>query len=71
VRYLYRDTLDQNKRSAARIASGKARESDRIVLDPISELAAQLGPMLGIPPDEVVARVVHRDPIAGDHERVR
>jgi cell division protein FtsI/penicillin-binding protein 2 len=70
VRDLYRDTLDQNERSAARIAAGKARESDRIVLDPISELAAQLGPMLGIPPDEVVARIVHRDPIAGDHERV-
>jgi cell division protein FtsI/penicillin-binding protein 2 len=70
VRDLYRDTLDQNKRSAARIAAGKARESDRIVLDPISELAAQLGPMLGIPSDEVVARVVHLDPIAGDHERV-
>lgn len=70
VRDLYRDTLDQNKRSAARIAAGKARESDRIVLDPISELAAQLGPMLGIPSDEVVARVVHRNPLAGDHERV-
>lgn len=70
VRDLYRDTLAQNERSAARIASGKARESDRIVLDPISELAAQLGPMLGMPQDEVIARIVHRDPLAGDHERV-
>jgi cell division protein FtsI (penicillin-binding protein 3) len=70
VRDLYRDTLAQNERSAARIAAGKARESDRIVLDPISELAAQLGPMLGMPQDEVIARIVHRDPLAGDHQRV-
>ena len=70
VRDLYRDTLAQNERSAARIAAGKARESDRIVLDPISELAAQLGPLLGMPQDDVVARIVHRDPLAGDHQRV-
>ncbi len=70
VRDLYRDTLLSNKRSSIRIASGKGRETDRIVLDPISELSAQLGPILGIAPDEVVQRIVHRDPAAADHARV-
>ncbi len=70
VRDLYRDTQMRNEVVAKRIAAGKAREHDRIILDPISELAAQLGPMLGVPQDEIVHRIVDLDPKVGDHLRV-
>ena len=70
VRDLYRDTIRGNEESARRIKSGKPKPHDRIVVDPISELAAQLGPLLGMPAADVVARIVHKDPGAGDHARV-
>ena len=70
VRDLYRDTLLQNESVSKRAAAGKARVNDRIVLDPITELAAQLGPMLGVAQDEVIHRIVDLDPKAGDHRRV-
>jgi|GEM_PF-1085272 len=70
VRDLYRDTIRGNEEAARRIKAGTAKEHHRIVLDPISELAAQLGPMLGMAPDKVVRRIVDKDPEKGDHERV-
>ena len=70
VRDLYRDTIRSNEDAARRMKAGKAKEHDRIVLDPISELAAQLGPMLNVAPDTVVHRIVDRDPAKSDHERV-
>ena len=70
VRDLYRDTIRSNEDAARRMKAGKAKEHDRIVLDPISELAAQLGPMLNVAPDTVVHRIVDRDPAKADHERV-
>lgn len=62
VRDLYRDTIRSNQDAARRIAAGKPKETDRIVTDPISELSAQLGPMLGVPADEVVRRMVEKVP---------
>lgn len=70
VRDLYRDTLRSNEEAAKRIAAGKPKAHDRIVMDPIAELAGQLGPMLGIPQNEVVQRILHRDAAVADYARV-
>ena len=70
VRDLYVDTIRRNEAAAKRIAAGKAREGDHICTDPIGDLAAQIGPLLGVPKDDVVARILHRDLAAADFGRV-
>jgi len=61
LRDMYVDTMARNESVADRAKAGKSVEHDRVVLDPISELAAQLGPVLGLPQDEVVRRISHRE----------
>jgi len=61
LRDLYKDTMARNARVADRIKGGRAKEHERIVLDPITELAAHLGPVLGVPQDEVVRRISTRE----------
>lgn len=61
LRDLYKDTMARNRSVADRIKGGKPKESDRIVLDPITELAANLGPVLGVPQDELVRRISTRE----------
>lgn len=70
VRDLYRDTIRSNEEAARRIAAGKPKDHDRIVMDPITEIAGQLGPMLGMPQADVVLRILHRDVNAADYARV-
>jgi len=70
VRDLYIDSIKRNEAVAKRRAAGKAREGDYITTDPIGDLAALVAPILSEPRDEVIARILHRDPAAADFGRV-
>jgi cell division protein FtsI/penicillin-binding protein 2 len=61
VRDLYIDTMRSNATVKRRMDAGKAQPTDRVMLEPILELATQLGPIVGLPRDEVYRRIVDGD----------